>query len=240
MLKGIIYCTIPSLRSELEKIVTKIKTVDVLIITDPLVIKNTVKKNSILFLLLSIEKEKDIKSIFQLYKKYPQSSLIFYHNTLNVQNITQSELCYFNYIIIGDGREKNLQGLIEKLSGTYWKRIPYQQMEIPYQNLSTRIKKVMHYIETHDLKECNSAKIANHLDISPGYFSQEFKRETEINYRDFMQYLLAHYETILFDQMDISAKIASQLLGYSELSSFSRSFKKRKGYPPSHKHKQTI
>jgi AraC-like DNA-binding protein len=240
MLKGIIYCKVPSLRTELEKVLGNITAIDIHFITNPQTLMHQLKKQSILFLLLTAETENDIKSILQQYKKHPQSFLIFYHKALNVQNITQSDLCYFSYIIIGDGREKNLHCLIETLSETYWKKIPFQRIGITYHKLSNRIKKVMHYIETHDLKECNSAKIANHLNISQGYFSQEFKRETSVNYREFMQNLLAYYENILFEQMDMPAKSASQLLGYSELSSFSRSFKKRKGYPPSHKRKHAI
>jgi AraC-like DNA-binding protein len=240
MLQGIVYCTVPALRPELEIIVRKFPSIDVQFINDSGGIKNILHANTVLFLLLSTEEINDIKSILQLYKRYPQSFLIFYHHSLNARHSTQSVLGYFSNIIIGDGRKKNLQYLLQDLNKTYWKKIPYMEMGLAYQNLSSRIKKVMHYIETHDLKECNSTNIAQYLNISKGYFSQEFKRETTINYREFMQNLLAYYERILFDQMDISAKAASQLLGYSELSSFSRSFKKRKGYPPSLVHKQII
>jgi AraC-like DNA-binding protein len=96
----------------------------------------------------------------------------------------------------------------------------------------------MNYIETHDLKDCGTAKISEYLDISAGYFSQEFKRDTKFTFREFMQKLIDHYEFIILDSLNLPAKMASQILGYSELSSFSRSFKKRKGYPPSQRKAQ--
>lgn len=240
MLQGIVYCTVPELKPELEIVVSKFASIHVQFINNSIDIKNVLHTNTVLFLLLSTEDLNDIISIIQQYKQYPQSYLVFYHHTLNTRNTTQSNLGYFSNIIIGDGRQKNLQRLLQNICETYWKKIPYSEMGLTYQKLSSRIKKVMNYIETHELRECNSSKIAHSLHISKGYFSQEFKRETAINFREFMQNLIAYYEQILFDQMDISAKTASQLLGYSELSSFSRSFKKRKGYPPSHIYKHTI
>jgi AraC-like DNA-binding protein len=120
------------------------------------------------------------------------------------------------------------------LTKSYWKKIPYERYDISYEDLSPRMKKIMNYIETHDLKKCGTAEIANYLGISQGYFSQEFKKETDYTFRDFMQNLLDHYELLIFERLKLSAKATAHILGYSELSSFSRSFKKRKGYPPSH------
>ena len=134
---------------------------------------------------------------------------------------------------MGENRIKDLSRVLLQLTRDYWKKIPYDKFSISYEKLSPRLKKVMNYIETHDLKECDTAKISEYLDISSGYFSQEFKRVTKFTFREFMQKLLDHYEFIILDSLNLSAKTASQILGYSELSSFSRSFKKRKGYPPS-------
>ena len=240
MLKGVIYCTVETLKEELYSLFSNITFLCIQFIDKPEDLKLTLKKNSILFLLLALENETETIPILKLHRNYPHSFLILYHKTLNARYITQSELSSFNHIIVGDGRQENLYNLVYNLSETYWKKIPYHRMGLSYQKLSTRLKKVMHYIETHDLKECNSARIAEHLEISKGYFSQEFKRETDLNYREFMQNLLAYYERILFEEMDVSAQTASSLLGYSELSSFSRSFKKRKGYSPSHLRKHAI
>ena len=115
----------------------------------------------------------------------------------------------------------------------FWKKIPIRDFGIDYNQLSPRMKRVVTYIETNDLKYCNAVRIAGFLDISPGYFSQEFKREFKVSFRSFMQKLIDHYEYIIMNKLDLTAKSASQILGYSELSSFSRSFKKRKGCPPS-------
>jgi AraC-like DNA-binding protein len=150
-----------------------------------------------------------------------------------VDSFHYSDLGCFSHIIVGENRVKELSQVLLQLTRDYWKKIPYEKFALNYERLSPRLKKVMNYIETHDLKDCGTAKIAEHLDISSGYFSQEFKRDTSFTFREFMQKLLDHYEFIILDSLNLPAKTASQILGYSELSSFSRSFKKRKGYPPS-------
>ena len=177
MLQGVIYCTDKTLKQELRTIFSDINFLNVQYIENSAAIKNVLKKESILFLLLSFEEEEDIIPILKLHKEYPYPFLILYHKTLNARNISQTELNNFSHIIVGDGRKENLFYLLNNLSETYWKKIPYHIVGVSYHKLSTRLKKVMHYIETHDLKDCNSARIAEYLNISKGYFSQEFKRK---------------------------------------------------------------
>ena len=94
------------------------------------------------------------------------------------------------------------------------------------------MKKAIKFIETAPIVDCNISKISNHICISPGYFSQEFKRETKKSFRSFMQKVIAYYEDVIFSNANLPATEISNILGYSELSSFSRSFKKRKGISP--------
>ena len=62
-------------------------------------------------------------------------------------------------------------------------------------------------------------------------FASRFKFDDD-SFRKFMQRVINYYEDIIFKKVNLSAKNISKILGYSELSSFSRSFKKRKGISP--------
>jgi len=185
------------------------------------------------FVLICIPADNLKDDHFILQEKFPHVYFIYYYPTFNVDNFHYNNFGHFTNLIVGDKRVEHLSEILIQLKHNFWKKIPLREFGIIFNRLSPRMKRVMNYIETHDLKYCNAVKIAQFLEISPGYFSQEFKREFTVSFRKFMQKLIDHYEFIILNKLDVSAKSASQILGYSELSSFSRSFKKRKGYPPS-------
>lgn len=196
--------------------------------------------NSTQFIIIADDLTENKDEIMQLAERYPYLYFIYYYPQLNVNRFDYSELTRFSHIIVGEHRIKALSEILLQLTRDYWKKIPYSKFNLAYEQMSPRLKRVMTYIESHDLKNCATVSIAHHLEISPGYFSQEFKRETSYTFREFMQKLLDHYEFIILDSLNLSAKSASEILGYSELSSFSRSFKKRKGYPPSQRKFQKL
>lgn len=233
MLNGIIFSSENKMHEEVKSILSDLPKIEIHYLSEISQVVDFLKENPVLFVLISARKASDTKPLLNLYNRFPQIYFIYYYHTLNIDNFQQADFTYFSHIVVGDGRRKNLIEILTQLTINYWKKIPYPAMAINYELLSPRLKKVMNYIETHDLKNCSIAKIAKYLSISQGYFSQEFKRETGRTFREFMQNLLSYYEQIIFERLDLSAKTASQILGYSELSSFSRSFKKRKGYPPS-------
>ncbi len=198
-------------------------------------LEDFLESRTVQFVIMADEIAHISAGLLQLNEKFPQIYYIYFSPALHVDNFRYSDLASFSHIIIGEARIKRLSEILLQLTRDYWKKIPYNKFDLVYDQLTPRLKKVMNYIETHDLKECGTSHIAKYLDISSGYFSQEFKRDTNLTFREFMQKLLDHYEFIILDSLDLSAKSASKILGYSELSSFSRSFKKRKGYPPSHR-----
>ncbi len=233
MLKGIIYYTEEKIKNEVDRVLEQVPGLDIHFYTKADQVYQYLRSKTSLFILIAVDDAEAIKELLHLYNRYPQIYFVYYYHTLNIDNFQQSEFNNFSHIVIGENRKQSLIEILAGLTKNYWKKIPYNEIEIKYDLLSPRLKKAMGYIETHDLKDCSIAKISKFLHISQGYFSQEFKRETGFTFRNFMQRLLAYYEMIIFDRLDLSAKTASQILGYSELSSFSRSFKKRKGYPPS-------
>ena len=219
MLESIVLCSDPEICAEINEVVSHIPHIITHKYSTIELVEKFLNKNSVQFIIIA----------------EAMAGISDFNPTLNVDNFHYSDLSYFSHIIIGERRIKGLSEIFLQLSRDYWKKIPYDKFSLVYDKLSPRLKKVMNYIETHDLKDCGTSQISKYLAISSGYFSQEFKRDTNLTFRGFMQKLLAHYEFIILDSLDLSAKSASKILGYSELSSFSRSFKKRKGYPPSHR-----
>ncbi len=186
-------------------------------------------------LLLVIITELNVNVLQKLnyYKKStPDLSIVLYNHSLSLSSFNGIGDDTDIKLIVGENRKEILADLVESVKKNYWRIIPLEQFGIEYKTLSPRIKEALRFIEHADINECNIAGIAAHLKISPGYFSQEFKRETGQSFRKFMQKVINYYEDIIFTKVNIPAKNISRLLGYSELSSFSRSFKKRKGISP--------
>ena len=185
-----------------------------------------------LFILISDLDHNVIKRIIESQSMIPGLSTIFYNHSLNFIELPEFASSSKVKMIIGENRKKNLKELLEQIKNNFWRKIPYEKFGIDFDDLSPRMKKVMQYVETYPINECNINALASYLNISAGYFSQEFKRETKKSFRGFMQKVIDYYENIIFSNVNLPAKNISQILGYSELSSFSRSFKKRKGISP--------
>ena len=233
MLLCLVYCSEKNLKNEVTRILTNTTGIQAKYFSELDELFNSLRE-SIPFLVLIADGE-SVSSVTlnSIYSNFPQVYFVYYYPFLRLNASGYTDFVHFNHIIAGDNREENLKVILLDLIKNFWKKIPYDKLDFSYDALSARIKKVMNFVETQDLKVCLTARIARELDISQGYLSQEFKKETGLSFRLFMQKLMDHYERIVFDQLKLSAKAVSQLLGYSELSSFSRSFKKRKGYPPS-------
>jgi AraC-like DNA-binding protein len=233
MFRSLVYCGDKNLKNEILRVFNTIPAIQVEYFS-AFAELDEFFPDSLPFLIIIAENfSASYGNLHSLFSNYPQTYFIYYYPFLQSDALTFGELENFSHIIAGEKREQYLEGILKELVRNFWKKIPYGKLGFSYGQLSLRIKKVMNYIESQDLKNCVTAKIARQLDISQGYLSQEFKRETGLSFRMFMQKLLDHYERIIFNRLKLSAKDAAQLLGYSELSSFSRSFKKRKGYPPS-------
>lgn len=92
-----------------------------------------------------------------------------------------------------------------------------------------------HYIREHAFDDISLQQISDHLHVSPTYFSKQFKMETGQSFTDYV--LAAKVE--LAEQMirsGVPLTDISEKLGYLNLSSFTRMFKKIKGVSPSHYH----
>ncbi|RMH61315.1 MAG: AraC family transcriptional regulator [Calditrichaeota bacterium] len=185
-----------------------------------------------LFIILTSLDENKLQRLRDIQSQVPGLTGILYNHSLNFREIPDLSLGSKVKMIIGENRKTDLKEILTQISENYWRKIPYEQLGINYARLSPRMKKTMQFIESAPIRDCNIATLSAYLNISPGYFSQEFKRETHQSFRTFMQHLIDYYENIIFTFVNLPAKNISQILGYSELSSFSRSFKNRKGVSP--------
>ncbi len=95
------------------------------------------------------------------------------------------------------------------------------------------VEAALHYIREHPFENISLQQISDHLHVSPTYFGKLFKLETG---QSFTEHLL-DVKIQLAEQMirsGASLTDISQKLGYLNLSSFTRMFKKIKGVSPSH------
>jgi len=188
--------------------------------------------SSVLFLLVTEIEENHLPYLKEAQLIYPGVTTLVYNNSLSISKLNDvSELKLVRFVA-GENRQDLLKELIAKIKEDYWRTIPFEKFGIKFNQLSSRLQRALRFIESTDIRSCNIQTIAEYLNISPGYFSQEFKKETGLSFRRFMQRVLYYYEDIILLRGNIPTKNISKLLGYSELSSFSRSFKKRKGISP--------
>ncbi len=232
MYKGLIVTQDDKIKQEIAALLINVGEIEGDFVSSLDEITNTSSYLNYLFILVSDINHRIIKNISNTQLHSPDISAIFYNHSLNYGEFPEFARSSQVKLIIGENRKSNLFDLFVELKKDFWRKIPFDNFGIKYENLSDRMKDAIRYIETAPIRDCNLIAISSYLNISAGYFSQEFKRETNISFRSFMQTVLDYYEDLIFSKVDLPAKDISILLGYSELSSFSRSFKKRKGVSP--------
>lgn len=232
MYTGLVIINDEKIREECVKIIENTGDIETIIVENIDELDQGKTYFNYLFIIISDLDHDVIKKIADMQFSAPGLSTIFYNHSLNFIELPEIARSSKVKMIIGENRKANLEELLEQIKENFWRRIPYEQLGIDYEELSPRMKRVMQYIESEPISDCNINALSTHLNISAGYFSQEFKRETNKSFRGFMQTVLDYYEKIIFSKVNLPAKNISQILGYSELSSFSRSFKKRKGISP--------
>lgn len=91
---------------------------------------------------------------------------------------------------------------------------------------------VIQYIEDHYQEDISLDLLADHLSLSRGYLSTYFKEKTGTNFVDYViSYRINKAKEILLNT-DLKVQEVSQLVGYSNVSTFIRVFKKLTGLTP--------
>ncbi len=231
MQKGIIVSKDAKVREECQ---TQLEPFQLeLVYTDDLETLSEIENDfNFLFLLIHNFHKLSLEKLSALQDMFPAVAIILYNDSLISDALTQ--IGHFNgvHLLIGPGRAAFLQKTVRQIMDTYWRKIPLDTIGVRIETLSPRIQKAIRFIEEHRLNECTLTNLSAYLGISAGYFTQEFKRETGYSFRKFIQLALHYYEDRVFPKLNISAQNMAKILGYSELSSFSRSFKRRQGVSP--------
>jgi AraC-like DNA-binding protein len=169
------------------------------------------------------------KELNDIRQRMPFSFIIYYYRTLlDRQFIILTEL-EINSCIIGIHRNNYLKELLPHLWNKHWKRIPQSIYPTDLSTLVPRAKKILTYIEDHSLDKFNLQTLSENLCISQSHFRSEFRSNFGINFREFKQRLLNHYESVLLLNNGYKPTVVYKLLNYSNLANLSRSFRKRHG-----------
>ena len=170
------------------------------------------------------------EKLVRLHTINPLLTIIYYNSILNDGEFADLYKAGIDYCFIGETREKALSEKLSTLKANHWKTIPENIYKGTHAQLSARAKKILRFIENAPFSKCNIEEISGYLKISKSHFRKEFKRSFGMNFRDFKQRLLAHYEDLLLFEKSMKPGNVYEILDYKNLSAFSRSFKSRHGY----------
>lgn len=92
---------------------------------------------------------------------------------------------------------------------------------------------VMEYLETHYMEEITLDRMAEKLDITGGYLSTYFKEKTGMNFIDYVNDVRIRNARELLETSDLKIQDIAEKVGYQNLNSFNRMFKKFTGMTPS-------
>lgn len=105
------------------------------------------------------------------------------------------------------------------------------QNSIDYSNKIVQATK--EYLEAHYTDEISLEDVAEHVNISPQYFSKLIKKNTGFNFIDWLSMLRVKKAKELLTNSNLTVKEVCFMVGYKDPNYFSRIFKKKIGMTPS-------
>ncbi|MCC3373614.1 AraC family transcriptional regulator [Cohnella sp. REN36] len=91
---------------------------------------------------------------------------------------------------------------------------------------------VLEYMEAHFCEDMNLDSIADKLNLTPGYLSGYFKEKTGINFSDHLNELRIHRAKELLMNLELRIQDVASYVGYQNVNSFIRMFKRCSGVTP--------
>ncbi|MGC6176874.1 AraC family transcriptional regulator [Lacrimispora sp. 38-1] len=125
----------------------------------------------------------------------------------------------------------------EKISSSYLYQLLYDFYEIldrysDKKSTDSRIEKVRHIIEDHPFEKISIPMVANEIGISTRYLQKKFKENYSLSPKEYHLKQQMDLALILLGQENLPVTEVAERLGYSDMFSFSKQFKKHFGYPP--------
>lgn len=111
-------------------------------------------------------------------------------------------------------------------------RVPVQNLqEIRNQNM---VDKVKAYLEENLCRNIKLEELGSMLYLSPHYIGDTFKKVTGFSLKEYHSMLRMQYAYRLLQETDLSVSDISERLGFDSIHYFSKRFKERYTFPPSH------
>lgn len=95
------------------------------------------------------------------------------------------------------------------------------------------VEQAIRFIEAHYREDINISTVANDLEISEGYLSRVFKKETDYTFTNYLTLYRMKVATKLLSDCRVKVYEVADQVGYSDTAYFSAQFKKLLGVSPS-------
>ncbi len=182
------------------------------------------------FILLGQKFKPDTVRTLKLIRNlFPLTHLVYASPALTKKQVFTLYQIGVNSCFVGENRICDFLSFLDQLWQVHWKRIPVELIPQNRDDLPSRAKRILNYIEEHPLNCFNIANLSKHLNISESHFRAEFKCYFKLNFRNFKRELLSHYEDILVAKYRLRPAVLYKSMDYNSVSGFSRSFKNRHG-----------
>ncbi len=139
------------------------------------------------------------------------------------------------YTLKSSGYQLVLKGLVYEFIG-YLQRV--NNFNLQTQNIQNKHSKIIeccNYIENNYTENISLKEVAAKVGYTQEYFSILFKNCTGHNFKHFVDYVRVSEADKFLIYEDMSITDVSEKLGFPNISSFSRTYKRVKGYPPGKK-----
>jgi two-component system response regulator YesN len=97
---------------------------------------------------------------------------------------------------------------------------------------STDISNAIKYIHQHFTDNVTLNDVANNINMSPSYFSNLFKKETNVNFVEYLNTFRVEKAKRMLQNTDLKAYEIAEKVGFSENTYFCKVFKKITGMSP--------
>ena len=158
--------------------------------------------------------------------------LVLTHHALGLDN--QNDIISLEYIrILTDIMLCSPEKLVDYAYQQFYYITSYAKPQKTIDYTNDIVKAAKEYLEEHYADDITLEAMAEHVNISPQYFSKLLKKSTGFNYIDWLSMLRVRKAKELLLNPNLTVSEVCFMVGYKDPNYFSRIFKKRIGITPS-------